>query len=53
MGQATDSGFPDVMRDRGDGGSINGKNIIVFSDTSTSDGTGGLKGFTSDPTVYV
>ncbi|KAF2814104.1 uncharacterized protein BDZ99DRAFT_231473 [Mytilinidion resinicola] len=47
-------GFPNVYRDGGGGGTINGKNIIVFCDTTTTDGgpSGKMIGFTSNSAAY-
>jgi hypothetical protein len=40
-GFANQTSFPQVYRDNGGGGNINGVNIVVFSDTSiTADGAG-------------
>jgi hypothetical protein len=40
-GFANQSSFPQVYRDNGGGGNINGVNLVVFSDTSvTPDGSG-------------
>lgn len=51
----SDSSSPNVYRDGGGGGKIGGKNIMVFSDTTTTAGgaQGSMKGFTSNSIVYV
>ena len=51
VGKAT--GFPHVGRDGGGGGTVNGKNVIVFSDTTTSNKAGSLVNFTSNSYAYV
>ncbi|KIY69871.1 hypothetical protein CYLTODRAFT_442392 [Cylindrobasidium torrendii FP15055 ss-10] len=52
LGQATDPDFPYVYRDGGVGGTINGKNIIVFSDTTTTDADGNMRYFTSNTAAF-
>ncbi|KAK7183176.1 hypothetical protein DPSP01_011441 [Paraphaeosphaeria sporulosa] len=49
------SNFPDVYRDGGGGGTINGVNIMTFSDTTTTAGgvTGSMKGFADNTIAYV
>ena len=55
IGTTNDTAFPNVYRDGGGGGLISGKNIIVFSDTSTTTGgpSDSLKYFTSNSIAYV
>ena len=55
IGTTNDTAFPNVYRDGGGGGLINGENVIVFSDTSTTTGgpSGSLKYFTSNSIAYV
>ena len=50
-GSAT--GFPYVGRDGGGGGVLNGKNIMVFSDTTTDNSTGGFVRFSSNSYTFV
>jgi hypothetical protein len=53
-GNATDPTWVDtVTRDGGGGATINGHNIIVFSDTSTSTPSGSFAGFTSNSAAFV
>ena len=47
------TGFPHVERDGGGGGSLNGKNIIVYSDTTTTDVAGGFVNFSSNSYAFV
>jgi hypothetical protein len=49
------SNFPNVYRDGGGGGTINGVKIMTFSDTTTTAGgmTGPMKGFTDNTIAYV
>ena len=55
IGVMSDPSSPNVYRDGGGGGQIGGKNIMVFSDTTTTAGgvQGSMKGFTSNSIVYV
>ena len=55
IGMANDTAFPNVYRDGGGGGLVNGKNIIVYSDTSTTSGgpSASLRYFTSNSIAYV
>ena len=55
IGTANDTAFPNVYRDGGGGGLVNGKNVIVFSDTSTTSGgpAASLRYFTSNSIAYV
>ena len=55
LGIANDTDFPSVYRDGGGGGRINGKNLIVYSDTSTTTGgyNASLRAFTSTSIAYV
>lgn len=48
----TDASFTGVERDGGGGGSINGKHLIVFSDTATMKNRR-MIGFSSNSVVYV
>lgn len=50
LGNAYDNNFPNVYRDNGGGGNINGVNFIVWSDTSTTNGgpNGALTSFVSN-----
>ena len=50
-GEAT--GFPYVGRDGGGGGTINGKNIIIYSDTTTTNAAGAFVNFSSNSYAYV
>ena len=50
-GEAT--GFPYVGRDGGGGGTINGKNVIVYSDTTTTNAAGGFVNFSSNSYAFV
>ena len=50
-GDAT--GFPYVGRDGGGGGSINGKNVIVYSDTTTTNAAGDFVNFSSNSYAFV
>lgn len=50
-GEAT--GFPYVGRDGGGGGSLNGKNVIIYSDTTTSNAAGGFVNFSSNSYALV
>ena len=50
-GDAT--GFPYVGRDGGGGGSLDGKNVIVYSDTTTTDAAGKLVNFSSNSYAFV
>ncbi|MCJ1241857.1 hypothetical protein MMC14_009863 [Varicellaria rhodocarpa] len=54
IGMANDTAFPNVYRDGGGGGLVNGKNIIVYSDTSTTSGgpSASLRYFTSNSIAY-
>ena len=45
--------FPDVKRDGGGGGLVNGQHLLVFSDTATVDGDGRQYGFTCNSVAYV
>lgn len=49
------SNFADVYRDGGGGGTINGLNIMTFSDTTTTAGgvQGAMKGFTANTFAFV
>ncbi|KAJ4304694.1 hypothetical protein N0V90_000221 [Kalmusia sp. IMI 367209] len=49
------SNFPDVYRDGGGGGTLNGLHLITFSDTTTTTGgiVGSMKGFTDNTIAYV
>jgi len=38
LGTAYDNNFPNVYRDNGGGGKVNGLNLIVFADTSVTNG---------------
>ncbi|MCJ1313584.1 hypothetical protein MMC25_007263 [Agyrium rufum] len=51
LGQAT-SNFPNVTRDGGGGGTINGENLIIFSDTQTYNGNGALTSFVSNSIAF-
>ena len=51
LGTSTDN-FAGVTRDGGGGGVVNGKNIAVFSDTTTTR-DGKMIGFTSNSAVFV
>lgn len=55
LGNASDSSFPHVYRDGGCGGTVGGKHIIVYCDTSTTIGTNNDKliGFTSNSIAIV
>lgn len=50
-GKAT--GFAHVGRDGGGGGSVNGKNVIVYSDTTTSNAAGCMVNFSSNSYAFV
>lgn len=50
-GEAT--GFPHVGRDGGGGGVINGKNVIIYSDTTTANPEGGMANFSSNSYAFV
>jgi hypothetical protein len=41
LGTTYDNDFPNVFRDNGGGGNLNGINFIVFSDTAVTDGGAG------------
>jgi len=47
-------GYPNVYRDGGMGGTLNGHNIIVFCDTTTTNGgpKGSMIGFTTNSAAY-
>ena len=47
------TGFPNVGRDGGGGGVLNSKNIIVFSDTTTTNGAGAFVNFSSNSYAFV
>ena len=47
------TGFPYVGRDGGGGGCINGKNVIVYSDTTTTNAAGGFVNFSSNSYAFV
>lgn len=47
------TGFPHVGRDGGGGGVLNGKNIIVYSDTTTTNAKGGMANFSSNSYAFV
>jgi len=38
LGTAYDTNFPNVYRDNGGGGKVNGLNLVVFADTSVTNG---------------
>lgn len=48
----SDKSFSGVQRDGGGGGLVNGKHLIVFSDTSTVK-NGHVTGFTTNSVAYV
>lgn len=50
LGTAYDTNFPDVYRDNGGGGYLNGVNFVVFSDTGVTNGgpNGDLTWFVSN-----
>lgn len=50
-GEAT--GFPHVGRDGGGGGIVNGKNVIIYSDTTTANPEGGMANFSSNSYAFV
>ena len=54
IGQQT-SNFLNVYRDGGSGGTVNGLNLITFSDTTTTSGgtTGTMKGFSDNTIAYM
>lgn len=47
------SGFPHVGRDGGGGGVVNGKNVIMYSDTTTANPEGGVANFSSNSYAFV
>ena len=55
IGTTVNGFFPSVYRDGGGGGMVNGKHIIVFSDTISTNGSleAPMKGFTSNSIAYV
>ena len=50
-GEAT--GFPYVGRDGGGGGTLNGKNVIIYSDTTTTNAAGAFVNFSSNSYAFV
>lgn len=50
-GEAT--GFPNVCRDGGGGGCLAGKNVIIWSDTTTTDDAGKMVNFSSNSYAFV
>lgn len=50
-GKAT--GFPNVDRDGGGGGVLNGKNVLIFSDTITTNDAGAMVNFSSNSYAFV
>ncbi len=50
-GEAT--GFPNVSRDGGGGGVLNGKNVIIYSDTTATNAAGGMVNFSSNSYAFV
>ena len=52
LGQAT-SNFPNVTRDGGGGGTVNGENLIIFDDTEVHNALGNLTHFVPNSIAFV